>query len=236
MASGSTACETESSIQSLNSYSYANDNPITKSDPAGRWALQLGGQYTIPGWFVSGTAGISIDQNGIDYYYGGGLAGGGGGQVTAQISTANLDHQYSVSTGAFMAGGFPVGAEVSGGMTYYPYSLRKPEPFVEAGGGLAAEASAGVMNQVSGPLFVWNRQQNKSVDFGLATPKMLPSLNRYTRTIMTGGQPSGLFNNSTTRAGASAGGAQNVGQVLGQLQTALQQLSAVLSTYKSTNR
>jgi hypothetical protein len=33
-------------LQALNSYSYANDNPITKSDPAGRSALTGGFGFT----------------------------------------------------------------------------------------------------------------------------------------------------------------------------------------------
>jgi RHS repeat-associated protein len=46
--------------QQLNSYSYSKDNPVTNKDPQGLLALQLGGEYTVPLWGLSGEAGVYI--------------------------------------------------------------------------------------------------------------------------------------------------------------------------------
>jgi len=43
-----------SNPQQLNAYSYSEDNPITNKDPSGLWALQLGGEYTIPYFGLTG--------------------------------------------------------------------------------------------------------------------------------------------------------------------------------------
>jgi len=50
--------------QSLNSYLYSNDNPITNSDPNGRAALTGGLDFSA--WNFTGSAGVSFDQYGID--------------------------------------------------------------------------------------------------------------------------------------------------------------------------
>jgi RHS repeat-associated protein len=51
--------------QQLNSYSYGKDNPVTNKDAQGLLALQLGGEYTVPLWGLSGEAGVYIDQSGL---------------------------------------------------------------------------------------------------------------------------------------------------------------------------
>jgi RHS repeat-associated protein len=158
--------------QQLNSYSYSQDNPIVDKDPSGLLALQIGGEYTVPLWGLSGEGGIYIDQNGIDYYYGAGLGAIGGADATIGVTTADLSHTYSVSAAGFVAGGDVVGAELEKGEIYYPYSLRKPQSYQEASVGLSEELTGGVMSQVSGPLIVWNQPQS-SANYSLPYPQMI---------------------------------------------------------------
>jgi RHS repeat-associated protein len=161
--------------QQLNSYSYGRDNPITNKDPQGLWALKFGAAGTIPGWGLSGEIGIQADFRGVEYYYGAGLAGGGGLSFGPQITTADLSHQYSVSTGAFAQGGAGVSMEISKGMTYYPYSNRKPDPYQDAAIGFpAVELAGGVMGTVSGPIATWSTKPN--INYLLAKPQMTNNL------------------------------------------------------------
>ena len=70
------AYESGSVAQSLNSYSYANDNPITKSDPSGNFAaaaeLAPAGAamagITLPAWVVPATIGAGIVGGGYLLY------------------------------------------------------------------------------------------------------------------------------------------------------------------------
>jgi hypothetical protein len=93
------------------------------------WALRLGVAGTIPLWGLTGEIGVQADLQGVEYYYGAGMAGGGGFSVGPQLTTADLSHQYSISTAAFAQGGAGISVEMSKGMTYFPYSKRKPEPY-----------------------------------------------------------------------------------------------------------
>jgi RHS repeat-associated protein len=47
--------------QALNSYAYAKENPLLYKDAEGLWALKLGVQGTVPGWGLSGSAGVYAD-------------------------------------------------------------------------------------------------------------------------------------------------------------------------------
>jgi hypothetical protein len=160
--------------QLLNFYSYSRNNPLTSKDPLGLLALRLGGEYVIPGWGLGANGGVYIDQHGIDYYYAPILATGGGGSVTGAISTADLQHVYSISTGAGVTVGAGPAGELTRGMTYYPYTLRKPQPYTEAAVGLGEELSAGVSAEVSGPIWVWS-QPKESVNYALPLPKITNS-------------------------------------------------------------
>jgi RHS repeat-associated protein len=214
--------------QQLNSYSYGRDNPITNKDAQGLWALKFGAAGTIPGWGLSGQMGIQMDLQGVEYYYGAGLAGGGGISFGPQITTADLSHQYSISTGAFAQGGAIASAELSQGMTYYPYSTRKPTPYQDASLGFpAVELAGGVMGTVSGPIYTWNK--SGVVNYSLPKPQMVSNLKAPTTQVNNSQniRPSG--------SSSGAGSSPSYGQVLSNLRSALLQLNAVLSTYKSNN-
>jgi RHS repeat-associated protein len=64
--------------QQLNSYSYAQDNPITKEDPSGKYG-EISGAVVIPGRSFS--AGLRFDENGVDFFMGGGVGFGFSGGV-----------------------------------------------------------------------------------------------------------------------------------------------------------
>jgi RHS repeat-associated protein len=92
--------------QLLNSYDYGRDNPLTNKDPQGLWALRFGIAGTILVWGLTGEMGVQADLQGAEVYYGAGLAGGLGGiSFGPQVTTADLSHQYSISTAAFAQGG-----------------------------------------------------------------------------------------------------------------------------------
>jgi len=74
--------------QSLDSYSYSEGNPITKSDPNGRTAFTAGAEGSF--WNGTGSFGVNIDQYGIDYYYSVGLAAGVHVGANAGMTTDNL--------------------------------------------------------------------------------------------------------------------------------------------------
>jgi RHS repeat-associated protein len=212
--------------QQINSYSYGRDNPITYKDPQGLWALRFGIAGTIPLWGLSGEIGIQADLRGVDYYYDAGLAGGGGFSFGPQITTADLSHQYSISTAAFAQGGSGISVEMSKGMMYYPYSDRKPESYQEGSLGFpAVELAGGVMSEVSGPIRFPTWSNQSSVNYSLPRPQMVNSLNTSSA--------QGI--NSQSVRSSSSGGGSSYAQVLSNLMSVLQQLSAVLSAYKSSN-
>jgi RHS repeat-associated protein len=213
--------------QELNSYNYGRDNPITNKDPQGLWTLRFGVSGTIPGWGLTGELGLQADLQGIDYYYGAGLAGGLGGiSFGPQITTADLSHQYSISTAAFAQGGVIASVEMSKGMTYYPYSNRKPKPYQEASVGFpAVELSGGGMAEVSGPIRfpTWSSQSN--INYSLPRQQMVSNVG-----YQANNQSS--YNRNTNISSSGGGsGSLSYSQVLSSLQNVLQQLSAVLSTY-----
>jgi RHS repeat-associated protein len=212
--------------QLANSYNYGRDNPISNKDPLGLLALRFGAAGTIPGWALSGEIGVQVDFQGIEYYYGAGLAGGGGLSFGPQITTADLSHQYSVSTAVFAQGGAGVSLEVSKGMTYYPYSTKKPTPYQEATVGFpAAGLTGGAMAEVSGPIYTWNK--SAAIDYSLPKPRMVNNLNAPQNK-----SPNSVQQGANYGRTSSGGASYSQAQVLSNLQSALIQLNAVLSTYK----
>src|SRR5258708_18343147 len=76
-------------LQSLNSYSYANDNPIIKSDPSGRAYVEISTAGTFEGW--SGSFGVRFDLYGINVFAAGGVGlGSAGYPLSASLSSGNL--------------------------------------------------------------------------------------------------------------------------------------------------
>jgi hypothetical protein len=62
--------ESESAVQSLNSYSCANDNPITKSDPNGNFAAAAAAPFVL-----GGGASLSLETLGLSMLVAGGVMG-----------------------------------------------------------------------------------------------------------------------------------------------------------------
>jgi len=192
--------------QQLNSYSYGRDNPITSKDPQGLWAVRFGVEGTIPGWGLSGQIGIQADFQGVEYYYGAGLAGGGGISFGPQITTADLSHQYQVSTEGFAQGGVIASAEVAKGMTYYPYSNRKPQPYQDATIGFpAVELTGGVKGIVSGPIpfLTWTSQPN--INYSLPRPQMNNGIGASYLGLFNAGVTQKPAQTSTPGSGSASG-------------------------------
>ena len=195
--------------QQLNSYNYGRDNPIIIKDPQGLWAFKLGIAGTIPGWGLGGQIGIQADFQGVEYYYGAGLAGGGGISFGPQITTADLSHQYQISTEGYAQGGVVIGGEVSKGMTYYPYSTRKPNSYQDATVGFpAAELAGGVRSIVSGPIpfLTWSSQSN--INYSLPKPQMNNGIGASYQSLFYAGvvQKSSQTSVSGSSGGSSSGG------------------------------
>jgi RHS repeat-associated protein len=150
--------------QSLNSYSYSEDNPILRSDPNGRNAFTLGAQGTF--WNGTVSAGLNIDQYGIDYYYGFGAAAGVEVDINAGMTTDDLAHQYSVTSSIFGETGDVWGGGASWNNTSYPYSKKPEDNSVSMYGGFGVGDAAGVRGLVSGPIITWgSNPANQSSDF-----------------------------------------------------------------------
>jgi RHS repeat-associated protein len=62
--------------QSLNSYSYSEDNPVTRSDPYGRWAIPPGVSVGVFPFSIN--FGLLINNTGVDYQVSGGIDIGAG--------------------------------------------------------------------------------------------------------------------------------------------------------------
>jgi hypothetical protein len=165
---------------------------------------------TIPGWGLSGQIGIQVDSQGAEYYYGAGLAGGGGLSFGPQITTADLSHQYQISTEAFAQGGAGLSVQMAKGMTYYPYSKRKPESYVDGAVGFpAVELAGGVMSTVSGPIpfLTWSSQAN--INYSLPLPQMSSLSASYQALFFAGvtqkSQTSGTSKDNGSNSGGSYG-------------------------------
>jgi hypothetical protein len=143
----------------MNSYSYSNDNPINLSDPQGKTAASLGVEGSI--WVFTGSAGITFDQNNVDYDYGYGVAAGVHAGLNAGISTENLSHTSSLSGYGYMSSGYDLGVESGLGMTQYPNSDLKSQASGYVAGGVGFGEAAGERTVVTKPVpgLVWTKPQ-----------------------------------------------------------------------------
>jgi hypothetical protein len=113
---------------------------------------------------------------------------------------------------------------------FYPYSDRKPDSYVEATYGFrAAELTGGVMSTVSGPMFSWPTKSanQRNTNYSIPAPQMVTNISMPRSTSSS---PQQSVNNSRSPSGT---GSYSQAQVLSNLQSALTQLSVVLSTYKA---
>src|SRR5882672_636875 len=127
--------------QSLNSYSYANDNPTTKSDPTGRTYLELSAAGTFQGW--SGSIGVRADLYGINVFAAGGVGVGSAGYpISAALSSGNLSRKTETTMTAGGDAAYLFGLGISGSGTYQPstYSVTNKSGDVSLIAGYGADA------------------------------------------------------------------------------------------------
>jgi RHS repeat-associated protein len=218
--------------QSLNSYSYANDNPVTKSDPTGR-CIEDGcvGEATALGAFVGGTVGFG-------YQYASDVTTNiqqGGLRPSAFFTGLSSPKQYALSTGK---------GAVVGGAT----ALASIYELGVIGVGLASGASTALTD--AGSNAVMHKQMGWSdagdIAFNTVTggfgeylpgiPGRLPGV--FSQAFFTGSHAQSSFAQSLAGAGvqlamANAGPITSLGQ-LNNLKSALQSLNAVLSSLQSS--
>jgi RHS repeat-associated protein len=86
----------------LNTYLYAGNNPIIRTDPFGLWYIDINISFVSP-WFIGGTAGVMINNKGI-WKYGGGAAGlpGPGASFTFSEQNPSTGFNSAVQGGAIV--------------------------------------------------------------------------------------------------------------------------------------
>jgi RHS repeat-associated protein len=138
--------------QSLNSYSYANDNPVIKSDPTGRAYLELSAAGTFEGW--SGSFGVRADLYGINVFAAGGFGVGTAGYpISASLSSGDLPRKTETTMTVGGDAAYLVGLGASGSGTYQPntYSVTNKSGNVSLLAGYGADAY--LRKEVSTPVF-----------------------------------------------------------------------------------
>lgn len=143
-----------SNPQLLNSYSYAGNNPVTLSDPSGKY-IEVSAGATAMGF--SGAAGIRFDGGGLDIFAAGGVGlGFGGGPLTVSWAPGvSLSHvpESTMNVGAEFTSPFGgININRSGAYESQTASLKNPLTQVSiVFGRLSADAYA--RKEISTPIF-----------------------------------------------------------------------------------
>jgi hypothetical protein len=197
--------------QQLNSYSYAQDNPITGEDPSGKYG-EISGTVVIPGRSFS--AGIRFDENGVDYFLGYGVGSGA------------LQSQATVSINAEYADG--LGGRLSQDILTYGPNQKKlipnagPSGAVVVGAGEAADVESEITAPIPG--LVWGTPSNGETQL-YTGPTYLSAYHSSSQTQTSYSSQGG--------GGSGGSGGSGLGQILSNLYNALVQLSSALSSYAS---
>jgi RHS repeat-associated protein len=148
--------------QSLNSYSYAKNNPLINKDSEGKYA-ELSASITVPGRTFS--IGLRFDWNGIDGFIGGGFGMGlEGGLQMAWAPGKELSHEGKSTINTSIKGAYYGGLSVSDDVvSYHPDTQKttgpeKPEVSIVAPG---MGASVSIENNLSTPLYVWGKPKSQ---------------------------------------------------------------------------
>jgi RHS repeat-associated protein len=141
--------------QSLNTYSYSEDNPIVKEDQNGLTAVRLG--FVTIVWNVAIGGGITVGTTDDGGYSAGPYFDFGpavGAELSGpEITTANVPEQYLITVGGSASGGTgDYGVEISKDETYYPYSKKGPQTSQEATVGLIGGLGAAGVSETYVPL------------------------------------------------------------------------------------
>jgi RHS repeat-associated protein len=112
--------------QGLNSYAYARDNPITRSDPTGKY-FELSAGGTGMGW--SGAIGLRFDTTGLNVFASGGSGVGWGGHLIGLSWVPGEEVPHEDQTKTSIGGDFgPIGVSADGDYDSSAVTLRNASP------------------------------------------------------------------------------------------------------------
>lgn len=155
-----------SNPQGLNSYSYANGNPTTNSDPTGRY-VEFSITGIAPGQSFS--TGLRFDTNGVDYFMSGGAGyGGGGGFEISWAPGQSLSHERQASVSAGVQYADVIGGRLSQNFYTYDVADGKQTSNGNPSFGIVLGAGGGgyTQGELSAPVpgLVWNKPYSSISD------------------------------------------------------------------------